>query len=233
MIRTLDGMCSQGNLIGMTQQCKQFLEVVYSSGDISDRVIHQSGMGAKGHRQSERRLLWEIIDLFLGDFVPALTNKHNYCNRKLEKGTIAKFDKMITTKLDQTRLDKESWSNREDDSACRLFNGVQHMYNRINIAKSRDKEVVSSVGMPDYMADVFDDVMDYESSEVIVPNIDDHVFEEEDEGESVEKDDDDFEPNNNHTKLCVWKLYMDGWREIDELKVCKVRQVARDRITRK
>jgi hypothetical protein len=102
MIRTLDGMCRQGNLIGMTQRCKRFLEVVYSSGDISERVVHRSGTGAKGHGQSERRLLWEIIDLFLGDFVPPLTNQHDYCHRKLENGTIAKLDKLITTKLDRT-----------------------------------------------------------------------------------------------------------------------------------
>jgi len=105
------------------------------------------------------------------------------------------------------------------------------MYNRINIMKSREKEVVSSVGMPDNMADGFDDVMDYETSETVVPNIDDHVFDEEDEGESMEIDNNDIERIDNTTKLCVSKLYMAGWREIDELKVPEVRQVARDRIT--
>ena len=212
MTRTLDGMCRQGNLIGMTQRCKCFLEVVYSSGDISERVVHRSGMGAKGHEQSEWRLLWEIIDLFLGDSVLPLTNQHDYCHRKLENKTIAKLDKLITTKLDRTRLDKECRINWEDDSASRLFNGVQHMYNRINIMKSREKEVVSSVGMPDNMADGFDDVMDYESSKTVVPNIDDHVFDEEDEGESMEIDDNDIEQIDNTTKLCVSKLYMAGWR---------------------
>ena len=125
---------------------------------------------------------------------------------------MAKLDKLITTKLDRTRLNKECRINREDDSASRLFNGVQHMYNRINIMKSREKEVVSSVGMPDNMADGFDDVMDYESSKTVVPNIDDHVFDEEDEGESMEIDDNDIEQIDNTTKLCVLKLYMAGWR---------------------
>ena len=43
----------------------QFLEVVYSPGDLTERVIHQSGTGAKGHGQSELRLLWEIVDQFV------------------------------------------------------------------------------------------------------------------------------------------------------------------------
>ena len=72
--------------------------------------------------------------------------------------------------------------NREDDGASQLFNGIQHMYNRINVTKSREKEVMSTVGIPDNMADVLYEVMDYESSEVIVPNMDDHVFDKEDEG---------------------------------------------------
>jgi hypothetical protein len=76
--------------------------------------------------------------------------------------------------------------------------------------KSREKEVVSTVGMPDKMADIFDDVMDYKSSKAIVANIDDHVFDEEDKGESMEIDDDGIEQNDNNTKLFVSKLYMNG-----------------------
>ena len=141
------------------------------------------------------------------------------------------FDKMITTKLDLTRLDKESLINREDNGASRLFNGIQHMYNPINVTKSREKEVVSTVGIPDNMADVLDEVMDYESSAVIAPNMDDHVFDEEDEGEAMENEDDDI--GQNLKKLCVTKLYKDGWREINQSKVCEVRQVVRDRVVRK
>ena len=85
---------------------------------------------------------------------------------------------------------------------------------------------MSSVGIPDNMADVLDKVMDYESSEVIDPNMDDHVFDEEDEGEAMENEDD----GRNLKKLCVTKLYKDGWREIDQPKVCEVQQVARDHV---
>ncbi len=80
IVRTLNGMTRQGNNIGMTQRCKRFLEVMYSPGDLTERVIHQSGMGAKGHGQSEQRLLREIVDLFLCDFVPSLTNDKKYLN---------------------------------------------------------------------------------------------------------------------------------------------------------
>jgi len=97
--------------------------------------------------------------------------------------------------------------NREDDGASRLFNGIQHMYNRINVTKSRENN---------------------ESSKVIIPNMDDHAFDEEDEGEAMENEDDNI--GQNLKKLCVTKLYKDGWREINQSKVRLVRQVARDRV---
>jgi hypothetical protein len=65
-----------------------------------------------------------VINLFLGNFVPPLDNKILYLNRKLEKDTISLFEKLLTTKLDQSRVDKETRNNREDDAASRLFNGV-------------------------------------------------------------------------------------------------------------
>jgi len=105
------------------------------------------------------------------------------------------------------------------------------MYNCINVTKSTEKKVVSTVRIPDNMADILDEVMDYESSEVIVPNMDDHVFNEEDEGEAMENEDDDI--GQNLKKLCVTTFYKYGWREINQLKVRKVRQVARNRVIRK
>ena len=71
----------------------------------------------------------------------------------------------------------------------------------------------------------------YELSEVIVPNMDDHVFNKEDEGEAMENEDDNI--GQNQTNLCVTKLYKDGWREINQSKVREVRQVACDRVIRK
>jgi hypothetical protein len=46
-VQTLDGMSWQDNYIGMTQQCKRFLETVYSASTIMERKVYQSGTGAK------------------------------------------------------------------------------------------------------------------------------------------------------------------------------------------
>jgi hypothetical protein len=46
------------------------------------------------------------------------------------------MEKQLITKLDRTRLDKETRINRDDNVASCLFNGVHHIYNRINVAKS-------------------------------------------------------------------------------------------------
>ncbi len=92
--------------------------------------MYYSGTGAKGHGQHEKKkLLWEVIDLFLGDCVPPMNDSHQYLDCKLEHGTISALEKQLTTKLHRTRLEKETRINREDDAASRLFNGVHHIYN--------------------------------------------------------------------------------------------------------
>ena len=40
---TLEGMSRQGQFIGLTQKAKQVVETIYSTGAITNRVIHQSG----------------------------------------------------------------------------------------------------------------------------------------------------------------------------------------------
>ncbi len=50
------------------------------------------------------------------------------------------LEKELKTKLDSSQLDKETWINCEDEAASCLFNGVLHMYNRINIAKKSRAE---------------------------------------------------------------------------------------------
>ncbi len=209
------------------------METVYSSGDITDRVIYQSGTGAKGHGQCERMLLWEVINLFLGDFVPPLDNKLLYLNRKLEKDTISLFKILLTTKLDQSWLDKEIRINREDDAASWLFNGVHHIYNRINIAKSREKEVVGTNSVPENISDGLDEVMDYKSGDVLVPDMDKHIFEDDYKEDVPEDDDDGFGTNSGRTRPCLLNLSTEGWREIDKLKVKKLQQHASDCIIRK
>jgi hypothetical protein len=72
-VRTLEGMSHQGNIIGMTLCCKQFLETVYLAGTITERVVYRSGNGAKGDGQKESKYIWEVVELFLGDCFPLFT----------------------------------------------------------------------------------------------------------------------------------------------------------------
>jgi hypothetical protein len=92
-VRTLDGMRHKGNYIGMTQRCKRFLETVYSAGAIADREVYRSGTRAKGHGQQEKKLLWEVIDLFFGDCVLLMNDIYQYFDRKLENGTVSALKK--------------------------------------------------------------------------------------------------------------------------------------------
>ncbi len=115
-------------------------------------MIHQSGFGATGNGCSERNLLWEVMELFFGDFVPTLGNPGKYMHCKLEKGRISSYDKLLKTKLNRSKLDKETRVNWEDDAANLLFDGVTHMYNQIDITKSKEKEVVHTAGIPDNIA---------------------------------------------------------------------------------
>ncbi len=153
-------MRRQGNYIGMTQQCKWFLECIYSAGAITEREVYCSGTGAKGHGQQEKKLLREVIDLFLGDCIPLRNDSLRYFVRKLDHGTISALEKQLTTKLDRTRLEKECRMNSEDDAASRLFSGVHHIYNRINVAKNREQDMVGP-GSNDDIVDVLDEVMDH------------------------------------------------------------------------
>jgi hypothetical protein len=67
-VRTLDGVSFQGNYIRMMQRCKQFLETLYLAGAIMERAVYQSGSKAKSNgQQTERKLLWEVMELVLGD----------------------------------------------------------------------------------------------------------------------------------------------------------------------
>jgi hypothetical protein len=131
----------------MTQQCKRYLETVYSAGAIPERMVYQSGTGAKGNRLLERKLLCEVVHLFLGDCMPLVQNhveNHHYMSRQLKHGVISALEKELKTKLDRSQLDKEIQINCEDDAASHLFNGVLHICNRINVAKRQEEEVLGS-----------------------------------------------------------------------------------------
>ncbi len=100
------------------------MEAVYSAGAILERAV--SGTGAKGKGQLEKQLLSKALHLFIGD--DCLPVNDAFCRKRtLQHGTIAALEKQLTTKLDQTRLDKETRINQDNDAASRLFNSVHHI----------------------------------------------------------------------------------------------------------
>ena len=111
-------------------------------------------------------------------------NNEQNLKRKLQPGAIAALENQLKTKLDPKKLDEETRINREDDAANRLFNGVVHIYNRINQLTNLEVNVGGGA-LPDNVKDVLDEVMEYEPSEN-VPDINDHVF----DGNNEDEDDD-------------------------------------------
>jgi hypothetical protein len=79
-VRILDGMSHQGQFIGLTQKAKRVIETIYSPGAISDRIVHRSGTGSKGNCTPEKKLIGEVIGLFLGN-----PFDENNCGRVLYK----------------------------------------------------------------------------------------------------------------------------------------------------
>ncbi len=60
-------------------------------------------------------------------------------------------------KLDRSTLEKKSRINWDNDAASRLFNGVHHIYNRINVVKSHKQKVIEN-NVPSIMKYVLDEV---------------------------------------------------------------------------
>jgi len=99
---TLEGMSRQGQFIGLTQKAKQVVETIYSTGAITNRVIHQSGNWSKGNCLPEKKLIAKVISLFLGN-----PFDQGNAGRLLETGFMITLQPLITTKLDRKELEKE------------------------------------------------------------------------------------------------------------------------------
>jgi hypothetical protein len=111
-----------------------------------------------------------------------------------------------------------------------LFNGVVHIYNHIDQETNQELNVLAD-GLSDNARDVLDEVMEYEPSG-IVPYINDHIF----DGNNDDEADDDHDEiihgldiSMVQSKPCIIDLQELGWEEIDKLKVKEVRQHAKDR----
>ena len=101
--------------------------------------------------------------LFLGKCVPPMNDSHQYLNCTLKPGTISGLEQQLKTRLDRTWLYRKTRVNREDDAASRLFNGVHHIYNRIDTAMKREQEVVRLQDVPENIVEIFDKVMEYKA----------------------------------------------------------------------
>jgi hypothetical protein len=122
-VRMLEGMSRQGQFIGLTQRAKRVIEKIYSPGSILERLVHWSGTGLKGSCTPKKTLISEVVGLFLGSpFNPDNTG------RKLESGFMRTLEYKITTKLDRTKLDRETTFIQHEDSVGGLLNGVNHIY---------------------------------------------------------------------------------------------------------
>ncbi len=122
--------------------------------------------------------------------VPLRADVYRYFVWRLEPGAIAALEKQLTTKLDRTRLDKECRINQDNDAVSQLFSRVHHIYNRINVVRNWEQEVVGN-SIPDNMKDVLDKVMDYEPSRN-TPNMNDHIFDDEQEEDDADNDEQDM-----------------------------------------
>ena len=89
--------------------------------------------------------------------------------------------------------------------------------------------------LPDNVKDVLDEVMEYKPSEN-VPDINDHVFNDNNEDKVDDNDDEvitGLEVVTVQTRLCLSDFQGLGWAAIDKVKVKEVRQHAKDRLSRK
>ena len=205
----------------------------YSAGSISERTVYCSGMGAMGRGQLEKMLLTEAVHLFLGDGCLNRINEQNF-EQKLQPGAIAVLENQLKTKLNRKQLDQETRINSEDDAANRLFNRVVHIYNRINQLMNWETNVGGDA-LPDNVKDVLDEIMEYEPSEN-VPDMNDHVFDDNNKDENDDKDDEvitGLEVVTVLSRPCLNDMQGLGWEAIDKVKVKEVRQHAKDRLSRK
>ena len=142
---------------------------------------------------------------------------------------------LITTKLDRKKLDQEKTFIQHVDSADILLNGVNHIYGQISVSRERER-TNNNDNVPEEINDVIDEVMEYEP-EILVPNIDDHVFTNEDGVNDDGRDDKEqemtMEIGGLRTRPCLMDLVLVGWNKLKEMNVKKIRMVADERVQRK
>ena len=107
--------------------------MIYSPGAIADCIVHRSGTGSKGNCTPEKKLIGEVIGLFLGN-----PFDKNNCGRVLEQGFMMLLQGLVTTKLDRKKLHRERMFIQHEDLAGILLNGVNHIYTQISVSREQD-----------------------------------------------------------------------------------------------
>ncbi len=100
-----------------------------------------------------------------------------------------------------------------------MFNGVHHIYNRINVSKNHEKDIGAS-NKPTNIKDIID--------EDIIPNMNEHSFSGDLDEDERDEDDDDL-PIQTESKLCIMDLSKCGWEDMDKVNVKEVRKTAKER----
>ena len=231
-VRTLLGMCRQGSLIGVAKRCKRASDMFFGPGEMGETKVHRSGTGAKGNGGPEKRLMYQVVTLFLGTIV--LTNP---APRQLLCTSVKRLKKDVTTKLDKSVLNKERFFTG-DDTATRMFNGVSHVFNAIRVDKEAHAELEAEVewtdeeNEPDQEKELelrADERLEMEER-AMEEAMDGIVFDEEETEENNENAEASFEPGKF---MCLQDLWEQGWEAIGKMGVKQIREAAVARMERK
>jgi hypothetical protein len=141
----------------------------------------------------------------------------------------------ITTKLDRKKLDKETMFIQHKDLAGILLNEINHIYGRISLSREQE-QTANTDRLPEAVVNVIDEVMKYEP-ELLVPNINDHIFT---NNEGVDDDGGDDKENDMAMNVagvmvrpCLMHLVKVGWNKLREMNVKKIRMVTDERTQQK
>jgi len=100
-----------------------------------------------------------------------------------------------------------------------LLNEVNHIYARISVSRERERSSNNNK-VPKGINNVIDEIMEYKP-EILVPDIDDHVFSNEDgindDGADNEEQEMTMEISRVMTRPCLMDLVKVGWNKLKEM----------------
>ena len=133
-VRTLLGMCRQGNFIGLTKRCKRVHEMFYGVGKMLEREVYRSGTGSKGNQTPEKQLLYQFWNLYLGDVAAKLDPNIQYAGRQFDPKFVTGLEgplKPFIKALKRQKLEEEMKGTSIVDSSTQILNGIANVYRNI------------------------------------------------------------------------------------------------------